>query len=96
MPTEKKLLLTILTEAVLEDTVIDEITALGARGYTISEARGRGTHGVRSGKWTVGANLRIEVVGEPAECTRIAEHLQAAYGRDYGLLMFTTPIELQI
>ena len=51
MPAQAMILLTILSEAVLEDTLVDEIMALGAKGYTISEARGRGTHGVRSGKW---------------------------------------------
>lgn len=87
-------LLTIFTEAVLEDTLIDEIMALGAKGYTISEARGRGAHGLRTGKWTVGANLRFEVVGDPALCARIAAQLQANYGRDYGLMMFTSSVDL--
>ncbi len=89
------MLLTILSEAVLEDILIDEIMALGAKGYTISEARGRGTHGVRSGKWAAGGNIRIEVIGDCELCARIVNRLQAAYERDYGLLMFTCPVELQ-
>jgi hypothetical protein len=88
-------LLTILTEAVLEDTLIDEIMELGAKGYTISEARGRGTHGVRTGKWAAGGNIRIEVVGDAALCRRIVERLHSQYERDYGLLMFTCAVELQ-
>jgi hypothetical protein len=88
-------LLTILSEAVLEDTLVDEIMALGAKGYTISEARGRGTHGVRTGKWTAGGNIRIEVIGDANLCARIVGRLQASYERDYGLLMFTCPVELQ-
>lgn len=95
MPAQAMMLLTILSEAVLEDILIDEIMALGAKGYTISEARGRGTHGVRSGKWTAGGNIRIEVIGDVGLCTRIVNRLKAAYERDYGLLMFTCPIELQ-
>jgi len=50
---------------------------------------------VRSGKWTVGGNIRIEVVGDAALCARIVERLQSEYEKDYGLLMFTTPVELQ-
>jgi hypothetical protein len=95
MAAQAMMLLTILSEAVLEDILIDEIMALGAKGYTISEARGRGTHGVRSGKWTAGGNIRIEVIGDGQLCARIVNRLQAAYERDYGLLMFTCPIELQ-
>ncbi len=94
MPAQAKLL-TILTEAVLEDDVVELIMAQGAEGYTISEARGRGAHGLRSGKWSAGANIRIEVVGDAELCARIAERLQSDYGRDYGLLMFTTPVEVQ-
>ncbi|MGQ9686450.1 MAG: P-II family nitrogen regulator [Thiobacillaceae bacterium] len=88
-------LLTILTEAVLEDILIDEIMALGAKGYTISDVRGRGTHGLRSGKWTASGNIRIEVVGDETLCARIVERLQAQYERDYGLLMFTSRVDLQ-
>jgi hypothetical protein len=95
MSTQSLLLLTILSEAVLEDILIGEIMALGAKGYTISEARGRGTHGLRTGKWTAGGNIRIEVLGDTELCSRIVERLQANYERDYGLLMFTCPVELQ-
>ncbi len=95
MPSQPMLLLTIFTEAVLEDTLVEEILSLGAQGYTISEARGLGTHGLRSGRWTVSGNIRIEVVGDAELCRRIVERLQNQYERDYGLLMFTTQVELQ-
>ena len=90
-----KTLLTIITESVLEDTLIDEIAALGAKGYTIIEARGRGTHGLRTGKWSAGGNIRIEVVGDAELCTRIVERLQAGYEENYGLLMYTSTVELK-
>lgn len=95
MPAQSMQLLTILTEAVLEDILIDEIMALGAKGYTISDVRGRGSHGLRTGKWEAGGNIRIEVVGDGALCARIVERLQAQYERDYGLLMFTSQVVLQ-
>jgi hypothetical protein len=88
-------LLTIISETVLEDILLDEITELGAKGYTVSDARGRGTHGTRAGRWTQGGNIRIEVIGNAALCQRIVERLQATYEKDYGLLMFSAPIELQ-
>jgi nitrogen regulatory protein PII len=95
MAPQSMLLLTIITEAVLEDALIEAIMSLGAKGYTVSEARGRGAHGLRTGKWSAGANLRIEVIGSPELCARIVEHLQANYEKNYGLLMFTHPVELQ-
>lgn len=95
MPAQHKTLLVIVSEALLEDLLIEEIMALGAHGYTVTEARGRGTHGVRHGKWTAGGNVRIEVIGDDDVCARIVTRLAEAYERDYGLLMFTCPVLLQ-
>lgn len=95
MTAQSMILLTIISETVLEDTLVDDVMKLGAKGYTISDARGRGSHGLRSGKWTNGGNIRIEVLGNAELCTRIVSHLHDTYERDYGLLMFTSPVELQ-
>lgn len=90
-----KILLTIISETVLEDKLIDEIMSLGAKGYTITEARGRGTHGLRSGKWSASGNIRIEVVGDDELCSRIVTHLHVTYEENYGLLMYTSAVELK-
>jgi hypothetical protein len=88
-------LLTIVSETILEDLLLEELLSLGAKGYTVTDARGRGTHGTRTGRWTQGGNIRIEVVGNVELCRRIIDRLQATYEKDYGLLMFTTPVELE-
>lgn len=95
MSTRQMVLLTIISESVLEDTLVDEITTLGAKGYTITDVRGRGTHGLRSGDWRKDGNLRLEVVGDTELCARIIARLKAVYDQDYGLLMFTNPVDLQ-
>jgi len=91
----QKTLLVIVTETVLESIIIDEILALGAKGFTASDARGLGTHGMRRGGWTVGSNVRIEVIGDEDLCERIVATLQEKYDADYGLLMFTSPVNLR-
>lgn len=88
-------LLTIISETVLETTLVDELVSLGAKGYTISDVRGRGAHGVRSGKWSEGGNIRIEVVGAADLCARIVSRLHDTYEENYGLLMYTSLVELQ-
>ena len=88
------ILLTIFSEAVLEDDMVDEIMSLGAKGYTITDARGRGTHGLRSGKWSAGGNIRVEVIGDAELCARIAARLQQNYDENYGLLMYTRTVDL--
>jgi len=91
----QKHLLVIITETVLEDTVIDEILKLGAKGFTATDARGLGTHGMRAGRWSVGGNVRIEVVGDEDLCERIVASLTAKYDADYGLLMYSCPVNLR-
>ncbi|MDD5391015.1 MAG: hypothetical protein PHD37_16890 [Gallionellaceae bacterium] len=95
MSAQTMTLLTILSEAVLEDTLVGEIMRLGAKGYTITDARGRGTHGLRSGNWRKEGNIRIEIVGDADLCARIVARLHTTYERDYGLLMFTSQVEVQ-
>ena len=59
-------LLTIVTEAVLERELVAEFDALGVRGYTITDARGRGGRGSRRSDWAQDGNIRVEIVCEPA------------------------------
>jgi hypothetical protein len=42
MTSQPMTLLVIISETVLEDILLDEIMDLGAKGYTITDARGRG------------------------------------------------------
>ncbi|MCX7898359.1 MAG: hypothetical protein N2441_10870 [Rhodocyclaceae bacterium] len=91
----EKSLLVIITESVIEDTIVEEIVALGAKGFTACDARGLGTHGMRTGRWTVGSNVRIEVIGDSSLLERIVAVLQEKYDADYGLLMYTMPVNLR-
>jgi nitrogen regulatory protein PII len=59
-------LVTIITEAVLESELTRQLEQLGARGYTITEARGKGSRGIRDAGWDEVRNIRIEVICEEA------------------------------
>ena len=87
-------LLTIVTEATLESTIAGDLLRMGARGYTVTDARGSGSHGVRSGAWGQGSNIRIEVIGNEDMIGKIIVHLRDSYDQNYGLLMFTGPVEI--
>ena len=62
MHSHQRKLLTIVTEAVLETTLIRDIEKHDVRGYTITDARGKGSRGVRGAGWETSSNIRIEVV----------------------------------
>lgn len=96
MTAQSKTLLTIITEVALENSLIDDFKRLGVTGYTIVEARGLGTHGLRTGNWRKEGNIRIDIVADSDQCGRIVEQLRSTYDRDYGLLMYSSPVELHV
>ena len=88
------ILLTIVTEAVLEPTLAKDIMAYGARGYTVTDSRGSGSHGVRSGAWGQGSNIRVEVIGNEKMINAIITQLRDSYDQNYGLLMFSSRVDV--
>lgn len=92
MHTEARTLVTIVTEAALERRITDDIRRLGAHGYTISEARGEGSRGVRSAGWEASSNIRIEVVCDATTAAAIASHLRAHYYDHYAMILFMSEV----
>lgn len=85
-------LLTIVTEAAIESVLVQDIERLGAHGYTATDARGKGSRGVRNSTWEATSNVRIEVVCDAAVAEAIMAHLQAHYYDDYAMIMFVTNV----
>jgi len=87
-------ILTIITEAALENTLTEEIEKLGANGYTIMDVRGKGDHGLRAGGWDASANIRIETICSTAVAEAISVLLKEKYYDDYAMVMFTSEISV--
>ena len=68
-------LLTIVTEGAIETSLVRDLDRLGAHGYTITEARGKGHRGVRNAGWDASSNIRIEVVCNADTAAAISAHL---------------------
>ena len=94
MQTKHRKLLTIVTEALLEQRMVRELERLGARGYTITDARGKGGRGIRDAGWESSGNIRIEVVCESATATAIAAHLQDQYYDNSAMILFIGDVEV--
>ncbi len=94
LPTEKRTLLTIITEAIIEQTLLRDLDRLGARGYTVSDARGKGSRGVRDAAWDEAANIRIEVICPRTKAEDVLRHLQDRYYDDYAMVAFLAEIEV--
>ena len=87
-------LVTIVTEAVLEQELLDELTELGVSGYTITEARGSGSRGVRDAGWLSSGNIRVEVVCSDELAEKIAQHLRDRYYNHYAMILFESDVRV--
>lgn len=92
--TEKRVLLTVITEATIEQTLLRDLERLGVRGYTVTDARGRGSRGVRDAAWHEASNIRIEIICPRAQAEALLEHVQARYYADYAMVAFLADIEI--
>ncbi len=87
-------LLTIISEAALEETLIREIEALGAHGYTITEARGKGGRGKRDAAWAPHANIRLEVLCSEPTALAICEGVRERYYANYSVIIFVSDVAI--
>lgn len=87
-------LLTVITESALETHLIADIEKLGAHGYTITDARGKGGRGVRNASWEASGNIRVEVICDAATADAIAEHLRQRYYDNYAMILTMTDVEV--
>lgn len=87
-------LITIITEASLESLLIEDLKSLGAHGYTIWEARGEGTRGVRSGDWDQSRNICLKVICEEETAQSIAAHLFEHYYSNYAMVIYIVDVQV--
>jgi nitrogen regulatory protein P-II 2 len=86
-------LVTIVAERLLKDRLLGEISELGARGYTLSDAPGRGNRGVRASEWE-GLNVKIETVVDAPTAMRIVEHIAEVYFADFAVIVYQQDVEV--
>ena len=86
-------LVTIVSERILEDRLLREITELGAKGYTLTQATGKGSRGVRASEWE-GPDSRIETLVSPAVARAIVDHVAARYFEHYAVIVFVQDAEV--
>ncbi len=92
MVTHARKLLTIITEAALEGVLVRDIERLGAHGYTITDARGKGRRGVRSAGWDASSNIRIEILCDQETASEIAAHCRKKYYDNYAMTLFLVDV----
>lgn len=94
MESHTRKLLIIVTEAALEGVLSKEIEKLGAHGFTITDARGKGGRGVRSAHWEASSNIRIEVVCDPETAEAIIGHVRKLYYDNYAMIVLLSDVQV--
>jgi len=87
-------LVTIITESSLETTLTRDVEKLGAHGYTISDARGKGARGVRDAGWDASSNIRMEVICNDNTAQAIIAHLAAKYYDNYAMVIYSMDVSI--
>ena len=90
----KRKLLTIICEIDIERKLSDDVMALGAHGYTVTEARGRGAGGERDAAWGPSGNIRMEVICDAAVAQAIAERLRKNYFDHFSMVLYLSDVEV--
>jgi hypothetical protein len=94
LATEKRTLLTVITEAALEPILLRELDRMGVKGYTVSDARGRGNRGIRDAAWEEAANIRLEVICSRTLAENVLGEWQSRYYRNYAMVAFLSEVEI--
>jgi nitrogen regulatory protein P-II 2 len=67
-------LVTVIASYEMQERVEQDLERLGARGYTVTLANGRGEHGVRNRGFFEIGNVRVEALVSPAVADAVLEH----------------------
>lgn len=86
-------LVTMIGEAVLQDRLIQLLTKLEVSGYTITPARGAGSHGKRMGDIAgYNTNIEIKTIVPSTMSDQLLEALKPLQSK-YALIAFRQPVE---
>jgi hypothetical protein len=87
-------MVTIVTEAALERVLIAELESLGVRGFTITDARGKGSRGTRQSEWSQEGNIRVEVICDPVVAENVATRMQERFYDHYAMILFMQDVSV--
>jgi nitrogen regulatory protein PII len=92
--TEMRTLLTVITEAAFEELLVRDLDKLGINAYTVSDARGRGSRGVRDATWKEVGNIRIEIICSRPLAEAALLHIQTRYFDNYAMVAYLHEVEI--
>jgi nitrogen regulatory protein P-II 2 len=86
-------MVTLVAEPVLEEKLTTRLLELGAKGFTVTDSRGRGSRGIRASE-VPGESVRIEVVVSAPVADAILAHVKQAFFPNYAVIAWVTTVEV--
>lgn len=90
----QKKLLVIITEAILEKSLIADAKRLGAQGYTLYDVRGGSQYATHEGNWDADRMIEMKIICDELVADAMASHVMAQYASNYGVSLFFSDIEV--
>lgn len=87
-------LLTIVTEAILENDLVDLFNRRQIRGWTIVAARGKDDHGEKHGSFDANENIQLELLTTTATAEALATEIMQEFGQDYALVQWLSEVRV--
>lgn len=84
---------TVVADEVLEHSLLDQFTKLGAKGYTCMDCRGKGRHVVVDSVFTV-ALVRIELLVQPDVADKIIDYLHREVFQKYACTVCSETVDV--
>lgn len=72
---------TIYADKGMEGMLLEQVLALGAKGYTATDCTGVGQHGASPDPFLSSTQVRIEVITQPGPAKRILDYIKSLDGR---------------
>jgi hypothetical protein len=95
MHMEKAILLTIITERIMEPTVKELVERAGAQGYTIEDvASGWGKHGTRTGQLESDQTFKMILIVSKSVAHLILQEIERTLQPEYAITAFQHEIEV--
>jgi nitrogen regulatory protein PII len=95
METMRQVMMTIITEQTLEKVILHDLENLGVNGYTIVEARGKGSSGVKSGAWMIDSNIQIEIIVEKSLALEIYNFISDTKKyANYSMMVYLSEVDV--
>lgn len=93
MNTTTRQLVTIISEAVVERRLVEDVKKCGAKGYSLTHVRGEGTTG-RHMLDLNGSSIRLETVVTDKVAEAILEMLAADYFDTFATVAWVSPVNV--